>query len=147
MHSKKKIWLTLFIKLIQMFQYKMAHVKFKWSAIVLGKMPPSHPQNQKRRRRMRDTSEVSCCLKYVIFGFNVIFWVIWFYIKVRGFYSIFLVARARCSCYWNLGLDWEGHFQQYLKIDQHCPGPCIYFHMGRGNHICYRLVNSIFGLI
>ena len=35
----------------------------------------NHPQNQKRRRRIRDTSEVSCCLKYVIFGFNVIFWV------------------------------------------------------------------------
>ena len=38
-------------------------------------MPSTHPQNQKRRRRIRDTSEVSCCLKYVIFGFNVIFWV------------------------------------------------------------------------
>ena len=38
-------------------------------------MPSGHPQNQKRRRRIRDTSEVSCCLKYVIFGFNVIFWV------------------------------------------------------------------------
>jgi len=25
---------------------------------------------------MRDTSEVSCCLKYVIFGFNVIFWLL-----------------------------------------------------------------------
>ena len=39
------------------------------------RMPSGHPQNQKRRRRIRDTSEVSCCLKYVIFGFNVIFWV------------------------------------------------------------------------
>jgi len=38
--------------------------------------PPPHPQNQKRRRRIRDTSEVSCCLKYVIFGFNVIFWLL-----------------------------------------------------------------------
>lgn len=38
-------------------------------------MPGSHPANHKRRRRIRDTSEVSCCLKYVIFGFNVIFWV------------------------------------------------------------------------
>ena len=26
-------------------------------------------------RHRRDHSEVSCCLKYVIFGFNVIFWV------------------------------------------------------------------------
>ena len=35
------------------------------------------PNNNKRRRsRRRNQSEVSCCLKYVIFGFNVIFWVI-----------------------------------------------------------------------
>lgn len=27
------------------------------------------------KRYRRDQSEVSCCLKYVIFGFNVIFWV------------------------------------------------------------------------
>ena len=26
-------------------------------------------------RHRRDHSEVSCCLKYVIFGFNVVFWV------------------------------------------------------------------------
>ncbi|KOX77436.1 hypothetical protein WN51_09760 [Melipona quadrifasciata] len=26
------------------------------------------------RKYRRDTSEVSCCLKYVIFGFNVMFW-------------------------------------------------------------------------
>jgi len=36
---------------------------------------PHHP-GHKRRRRIRDTSEVSCCLKYVIFGFNVIFWLL-----------------------------------------------------------------------
>ncbi|XP_023338291.1 tetraspanin-5 isoform X1 [Eurytemora carolleeae] len=30
----------------------------------------------KRRRRIRDSSEVSCCLKYVIFSFNVIFWLL-----------------------------------------------------------------------
>ena len=36
---------------------------------------PNHP-GHKRRRRIRDTSEVSCCLKYVIFGFNVIFWLL-----------------------------------------------------------------------
>ncbi len=42
-----------------------------------GHHPSSHPHppHHKRRRRIRDTSEVSCCLKYVIFGFNVIFWV------------------------------------------------------------------------
>lgn len=27
------------------------------------------------RKYRRDISEVSCCLKYVIFGFNVMFWV------------------------------------------------------------------------
>ncbi|KYQ57933.1 Tetraspanin-5 [Trachymyrmex zeteki] len=27
------------------------------------------------RKYRRDTSEVSCCLKYVIFGFNVMFWI------------------------------------------------------------------------
>eukprot|EP00094_Tigriopus_californicus_P009619 TCALIF_09274-PA protein Name:"Similar to Tspan5 Tetraspanin-5 (Rattus norvegicus)" AED:0.22 eAED:0.22 QI:0/0.71/0.62/0.87/0.57/0.75/8/337/269 len=32
--------------------------------------------SSKPRRRRRDQSEVSCCLKYVIFGFNVIFWLI-----------------------------------------------------------------------
>jgi len=30
----------------------------------------------KRHRRARDVSEVSCCLKYVIFGFNVVFWLV-----------------------------------------------------------------------
>merc|ERR1719259_1036391 len=38
--------------------------------------PASHSGHHKRRRRVRDTSEVSCCLKYVIFGFNVIFWLL-----------------------------------------------------------------------
>lgn len=28
------------------------------------------------RKYRRDTSEVSCCLKYVIFGFNVLFWML-----------------------------------------------------------------------
>lgn len=27
------------------------------------------------RKYRRDTTEVSCCLKYVIFGVNVLFWV------------------------------------------------------------------------
>ena len=31
-----------------------------------------------RSRRRRDRSEVSCCLKYVIFGFNIIFWLLGF---------------------------------------------------------------------
>lgn len=27
------------------------------------------------RKYRRDTTEVSCCLKYVIFGVNILFWV------------------------------------------------------------------------
>ena len=34
-----------------------------------------HHNSHRSKRRRRDQSEVSCCLKYVIFGFNVIFWV------------------------------------------------------------------------
>jgi len=43
-----------------------------------GHHSSSHPPGtgHKRRRRIRDHSEVSCCLKYVIFGFNVIFWLL-----------------------------------------------------------------------
>jgi len=37
-------------------------------------MPPPPPR--KSHRRTRDVSEVSCCLKYVIFGFNVVFWLL-----------------------------------------------------------------------
>lgn len=36
------------------------------------KMPA---QQQAVRKYRRDTSEVSCCLKYVIFSVNVLFWV------------------------------------------------------------------------
>ena len=38
-------------------------------------------------RRRRDRTEVSCCLKYVIFGFNVIFWVsllFWFFYLIQS---------------------------------------------------------------
>jgi len=41
-----------------------------------GGQPVPPGTRHKRRRRIRDTSEVSCCLKYVIFGFNVIFWLL-----------------------------------------------------------------------
>ncbi|XP_032666899.1 tetraspanin-5 isoform X3 [Odontomachus brunneus] len=34
------------------------------------------------RKYRRDTSEVSCCLKYVIFGFNVMFW--WLGLGIMG---------------------------------------------------------------
>jgi len=48
---------------------------------------PAHIPNQKRRRRIRDTSEVSCCLKYVIFGFNVIFWLLGLCILAIGIWA------------------------------------------------------------
>jgi len=35
-----------------------------------------HHNGHRSKRRRRDQSEVSCCLKYVIFGFNVIFWLL-----------------------------------------------------------------------
>jgi len=35
-----------------------------------------HNGHRSKHRRRRDQSEVSCCLKYVIFGFNVIFWLL-----------------------------------------------------------------------
>lgn len=37
------------------------------------------------RKYRRDTSEVSSCLKYMIFGFNVLFWVRNIYILVAVF--------------------------------------------------------------
>jgi hypothetical protein len=33
------------------------------------------PAAARIKKYRRDESEVSCCLKYLIFGFNVIFWV------------------------------------------------------------------------
>jgi len=43
---------------------------------------------RKKYRYRRDESEVSCCLKYFIFGFNVIFWVSTFsrFIVIFPFY-------------------------------------------------------------
>ena len=38
-------------------------------------------------RHRRDHSEVSCCLKYVIFGFNVIFWLIGLSILAIGVWA------------------------------------------------------------
>ncbi|XP_066603310.1 anosmin-1-like isoform X3 [Prorops nasuta] len=39
------------------------------------------------RKYRRDTSEVSCCLKYVIFGFNVMFWWLGFGITAVGIWA------------------------------------------------------------
>lgn len=51
------------------------------------------------RKYRRDTSEVSCCLKYVIFGVNVLFWVRYFYIysqinAMNAFSFIYLVSSS-----------------------------------------------------
>lgn len=35
------------------------------------------------RKYRRDTTEVSCCLKYVIFGVNVLFWVSKTYLSIE----------------------------------------------------------------
>jgi len=47
--------------------------------------PSQQPSRSKRRRR--NHSEVSCCLKYVIFGFNVIFWLIGLSILAIGVWA------------------------------------------------------------
>ncbi|XP_024944876.1 tetraspanin-5 isoform X1 [Cephus cinctus] len=39
------------------------------------------------RKYRRDTSEVSCCLKYVIFGFNVMFWLLGLGIMAVGVWA------------------------------------------------------------
>jgi len=39
------------------------------------------------RRHRRDRTEVSCCLKYVIFGFNIIFWFLGFSILAIGVWA------------------------------------------------------------
>lgn len=50
------------------------------------------------RKYRRDASEVSSCLKYMIFGFNVLFWVR--NIKKKQFTSIYLLKK--------LNLQWLG---------------------------------------
>ena len=50
-----------------------------------GASRPHYPSRSKRRRR--NHSEVSCCLKYVIFGFNVIFWLIGLSILAIGVWA------------------------------------------------------------
>ena len=54
-----------------------------------GSRPHGHHQSSQHRskRRRRNHSEVSCCLKYVIFGFNVIFWLIGLSILAIGVWA------------------------------------------------------------
>ncbi|RZF45966.1 hypothetical protein LSTR_LSTR008343 [Laodelphax striatellus] len=51
---------------------------------VTFKMPPTQTTVRKYRR---DTSEVSCCLKYMIFGFNVMFWLLGLCILAVGIWA------------------------------------------------------------
>jgi len=46
-------------------------------------MPPPAP----RKKYRRTESEVSCCLKYLIFGFNVIFWILGLLVLGVGFWA------------------------------------------------------------
>jgi len=48
---------------------------------------PTQQQPSRSKRRRRNHSEVSCCLKYVIFGFNVIFWLIGLSILAIGVWA------------------------------------------------------------
>ena len=102
------------------------------------RMPSGRPQNQKRRRRIRDTSEVSCCLKYVIFGFNVIFWVRAEATDLKVF-ILFLNSAPWIGNpgHRDLGLVREGHLQQPQQAHQHRPRPCLHLHMGWRHHLHY----------
>ena len=52
-----------------------------------GQQPQWSDMRPRRKRRRRNHSEVSCCLKYVIFGFNVIFWLIGLSILAIGVWA------------------------------------------------------------
>ena len=52
-----------------------------------GARPHYPSQSSRSKRRRRNHSEVSCCLKYVIFGFNVIFWLIGLSILAIGVWA------------------------------------------------------------
>jgi len=71
------------------------------SAAAAAKYAP--PPHHRRRRRRRDVSEVSCCLKYVIFGFNVIFWLlglsilavgVWAWTEKNAFHNISMLTNV-----------------------------------------------------
>lgn len=82
------------------------------------------------RKYRRDQSEVSCCLKYVIFGFNVIFWVSGLQTKAFvvltwkftcNIFKYILIQLANWSWYHgcgNLGLDRKRYVQQSPKTYQ-----------------------------
>ncbi|KAK8769985.1 hypothetical protein V5799_013548, partial [Amblyomma americanum] len=60
---------------------------------LVGKMAPYGEEVERYGNRMpvrkhrRDKSEISCCLKYLIFGFNVIFWLMGLSIMVVGVWA------------------------------------------------------------
>lgn len=60
----------------------------KWYSLIPSRKMPGI------RKYRRDTSEVSCCLKYVIFGVNVLFWVsfIWnaFFFSDHDLHLVFI---------------------------------------------------------
>ncbi|XP_044736445.1 tetraspanin-5 isoform X2 [Chrysoperla carnea] len=45
------------------------------------------PKLHVRKTYRRDTSEVSCCLKYMIFGFNVLFWLFGLFLLTVGIWA------------------------------------------------------------
>lgn len=62
------------------------------------------------RKVRRDTTEVSCCLKYVIFSFNVLFWVsiYHYYVQYSYFYRpLWKGCSLFCPCS-------KGHLDHYL---------------------------------
>lgn len=67
------------------------------------------------RKYRRDTSEVSCCLKYVIFGFNVMFWVSTIYVHLCLFY--FSLMLAKCNSF---RICWIWFYQIIGRIIEIC---------------------------
>lgn len=106
------------------------------------------------KKYRRDESEVSCCLKYLIFGFNVIFWVssqavssnplVFRYYNEVGvvIISLFLFLAASWAVHsgcGGVGMEREGNPLQSLQTHQGRLGPCIYSRSGRRHDLRHRV--------
>lgn len=52
----------------------------------LARTPLGHPRPKNKSQR-REKSEISCCLKYVIFGSNAVFWTLGLCVMMVGFWA------------------------------------------------------------